>query len=81
MTPPHDGTESALAKTPRGPLVDRHYADIRCALEAAGTPIGSHDTFIVAHARSRGMTLVTHDLRKFRRVPGLVLEDWLAGTA
>lgn len=59
---------------------DRHYADIRCTLETAGTPIGHHDTFIAAHARSRGLTLVTHNLREFQRVPGLALEDWLAGT-
>ena len=56
---------------------DRHYADIRVVLEAAGTPIGSHDLLIAAHARSRGLTLVTHNVREFERVPGLVLEDWL----
>jgi tRNA(fMet)-specific endonuclease VapC len=56
---------------------DRHYADIRCALERAGTPIGSHDLFIAAHARSQGLTLVTHNLREFQRVPGLLVEDWI----
>ena len=57
---------------------DRHYADIRCALEKAGTPIGSHDLFIAAHARAQGLTLVTHNLREFQRVPGLRVEDWLS---
>ena len=57
---------------------DRHYADIRAALERAGAPIGNNDLFIAAHARSRGMTLVTHNVREFRRVPGLRVEDWLA---
>jgi len=56
---------------------DQHYADIRTALERAGTPIGSHDLFIAAHARSRGMTLVTHNTREFERVPGLSVEDWM----
>lgn len=60
---------------------DAHYADIRAALERAGTPIGSHDLFIAAHARAHGMTLVTRNLREFTRVPGLTVEDWLAGTA
>ena len=55
----------------------RHYADIRCALEKAGTPIGSHDLFIAAHARAQGLALVTHNLREFQRVPGLRVEDWL----
>lgn len=57
---------------------DRHYADIRATLERSGTPIGSHDLFIAAHARSRGMTLVTRNVREFRRVPGLTVEDWAA---
>jgi tRNA(fMet)-specific endonuclease VapC len=56
---------------------DQHYADIRCALEKVGTPIGSHDLFIAAHARSQGLTLVTHNLREFQRVPGLLVEDWI----
>ncbi len=57
---------------------DRHYADIRAALERAGTPIGSQDLFIAAHARSRGMALVTRNTREFKRVPKLVVEDWSA---
>ncbi len=57
---------------------DRHCADIRTVLERAGTPIGSHDLFIAAHARSLGLTLVSHNLREFARVPGLEVEDWLA---
>lgn len=60
---------------------DRHYAEIRAALERAGTPIGNHDLFIAAHARSRGLTLVTHNLREFQRVPALRVEDWLAAPA
>ena len=61
--------------------VDRHYADIRLTLERAGTPIGSHDLFIAAHARSLGLGVVTHNLREFQRVPGLVVEDWWAPAA
>ena len=38
---------------------------------------GSNDLFIAAHARSRGLTLVSHNLREFQRVPALQLEDWL----
>lgn len=56
---------------------DQHYADIRCALERAGTPVGSHDLLIAAHARSRGLVVVTHNVREFKRVPGLQVEDWL----
>ena len=66
-----------LAVLPLDPPADRHYADIRTTLERAGTPIGSHDLFIAAHARSRGLTLVTHNTREFARLPGLRVEDWL----
>jgi tRNA(fMet)-specific endonuclease VapC len=70
----------SLVVLPLDEPADQHYAEIRTALEKAGTPIGSHDLFIAAHARSRGLTLVTHNLREFRRVPGLRVEDWLSTT-
>lgn len=54
-----------------------HYAKLRTALEDAGTPIGSNDTFIAAHALSLDATLVTADA-EFHRVPGLRVENWLA---
>ena len=54
------------------------YGKVRAILEAAGTPIGPLDTQIGAHALSLGTVLVTHNIREFRRIPGLVVEDWLA---
>lgn len=68
-----------LAVLPLDEPADRHYADIRATLERAGTPIGSHDLFIAAHARSRDLVLVTHNLREFQRVAGLRVEDWIGG--
>jgi len=76
--------EQLLASLPVLPLddpADQHYADIRTTLERAGTPIGNNDLFIAAHARSRGMTLVTHNMREFERVLGLRVEDWLTAPA
>lgn len=55
-----------------------HYAHIRHALEARGTPIGGNDLWIAAQARSIGATLVTHNVREFAQVDGLMIEDWLA---
>jgi tRNA(fMet)-specific endonuclease VapC len=71
----------ALTVLPFDAPADEHYADIRGTLERSGTPIGSHDLFIAAHARSRHMTLLTRNLREFQRVPGLVVEDWPATAA
>jgi tRNA(fMet)-specific endonuclease VapC len=52
------------------------YGAIRVRLERAGTPIGPNDLFIAAIALAQGSTLVTHNTREFRRVEGLLLEDW-----
>jgi tRNA(fMet)-specific endonuclease VapC len=49
---------------------------LRASLELAGTPIGSLDTLIAATALRHAATLVTRNLKEFRRVDGLVLEDW-----
>jgi tRNA(fMet)-specific endonuclease VapC len=53
------------------------YGEIRTALEKKGTPIGSLDMLIAAHAKSLGLTLVTNNTKEFARVEGLKLEDWL----
>jgi tRNA(fMet)-specific endonuclease VapC len=53
-----------------------HYAQLRVALERAGTPIGANDALIAAHALALGATLVTDD-SEFLRVPGLQVENWL----
>lgn len=55
-----------------------HYGSIRAALEAQGQPIGINDLHIAGHARSEGLILVSNNLREFERVPGLLLENWLA---
>ncbi len=57
--------------------VDRRYADLRIQLEQAGQPISAHDMLIAAHALTLGLTMVTANVREFRRVPGLAVENWL----
>ena len=54
----------------------QNYGAIRASLEKAGTPIGSMDLLIAAHAVSLGVTLVTSNTREFSRVAGLTLTDW-----
>ena len=66
----------------RFPLVDfdrddaRYAGEIRAFLIARGTPIGPLDILIAGQARARALTLVTHNIREFRRVPGLHVVDW-----
>jgi tRNA(fMet)-specific endonuclease VapC len=56
----------------------RHYGRLRVELERKGSPIGSYDLLIAAHALSLGLTLVTNNVREFSRLPGLHLENWAA---
>jgi len=53
------------------------YARIRFELERTGRPIGERDLLIASIALARGLTVVTHNVSEFGRVPGLKTEDWL----
>ncbi len=55
----------------------RQYGLLRAALEKKGTPIGSMDMLIAAHALAMGCTLITHNIREFNRVEGLKTETWI----
>jgi tRNA(fMet)-specific endonuclease VapC len=57
----------------------RCYGGIRSHLERQGQPIGAYDLLIAAHAVALGSTLVTNNLREFKRVPGLMLDNWIDG--
>lgn len=52
------------------------YGTVRTGLERAGTPIGSMDLLIAAHALALGRTVVTNNTREFSRVGGLKVENW-----
>jgi tRNA(fMet)-specific endonuclease VapC len=53
------------------------YGSIKADLLQRGEPIGGNDFWIAAHALALGATLVTANLREFKRVPGLKLENWV----
>jgi tRNA(fMet)-specific endonuclease VapC len=59
-------------------LAANHSGDIHATLGKSGQLIGSYDMLIAGHARSRGLTIVTNNMREFTRVEGLICEDWLA---
>src|SRR5262245_57493414 len=56
---------------------DAEYGAIRSELEAGGTPIGSNDLLIAAHACAIGSTVVTANADEFKRVRGLKVGNWL----
>ena len=50
--------------------------ELRAHLARLGTPIGPNDMLIAAIALQHGLTVVTNNVREFRRVPALPVEDW-----
>jgi tRNA(fMet)-specific endonuclease VapC len=53
------------------------YGKTRAYLESKGTPIGPLDTLIASQALSKGLILVSNNLKEFSRIPDLVMENWL----
>ncbi len=54
------------------------YGPLRARLEAEGRRLDEPDLRIASIALSRGLTLVSGNVRHFSRVPELSLENWLA---
>ena len=53
-----------------------HSGQIHATLAKSGQIIGAYDMLIAGHARSRGLTVVTGNLKEFTRVDGLRCEEW-----
>ena len=45
-------------------------------LKKEGKKIGPNNLMIASIARAHNAVLVTHNMREFKRVPGIELEDW-----
>ena len=55
----------------------QHYGKIRADLERQGTPIGSLDMLIAAHALSIDSVLITNNESEFKTVADLRIENWI----
>ena len=53
-----------------------HYGKLRADLERRGCVIGGNDMMIAATALANNATLVTNNVREFKRIPGFSLEAW-----
>ncbi|MEI7908014.1 MAG: type II toxin-antitoxin system VapC family toxin [Verrucomicrobiota bacterium] len=54
----------------------RTAARINASLLSRGTPVSITDVFIAATGLRHGWCVVTNNTKDFRRIDGLVLEDW-----
>jgi len=64
------------------PLLDidlataRSHAQLWSQLAQRGEMIGAHDSWLAATCLAHGLSLATHNIREFKRVPGLHVEAW-----
>ena len=65
-----------LGVMPFNEAAAKRAAELRCALEAIGEPIGLVDSFLAGHALALGATVVTDNESEFRRVKGLTVDNW-----
>jgi tRNA(fMet)-specific endonuclease VapC len=72
-----EGFAARLELLEYGSEAAKHTGQIRAELAKVGKPIGPYDQMIAGHARSRGLIVVTNNLREFERVPGLRVVDWV----
>jgi len=53
-----------------------HYAEIRADLENRAEIIGPNNLIIAACTIANGCILITHNVKEFKKVNGLKVEDW-----
>lgn len=53
------------------------YGRLRVELARGGITVDAPDLIIASVALAHDLTLVTHNTRHFRPIPGLRIEDWL----
>ena len=70
--------QEVLGILPFDEAAARRFAQARAELERAGTPLHESDLRIGAIALSNGFIVVTGNARHFRRIPGIVMENWLS---
>jgi tRNA(fMet)-specific endonuclease VapC len=56
------------------------YGERRAELAKKGQGIGNNDLWIATHAMAQGLTLVTNNVKEFRRIRGLKIENWVGGS-
>jgi len=71
-----DTFAAAVAVLPFDAAAAAMFGKVRAHLESKGTPIGTLDTLIAAHALALELALVTNNTRHFSRVRGLRTENW-----
>ncbi|MGB5775961.1 MAG: tRNA(fMet)-specific endonuclease VapC [Sedimenticolaceae bacterium] len=72
-----EGLSARLEAAPFDFSAATQFGQLRAELHLIGKPIGPYDMMIAGHARALGLVLVTNNLKEFKRVPGLRVENWV----
>ena len=72
-----EGFGARLEILPFGEYEATQFGQVKAELESKGSMIGAYDMMIAGHARSLGLILVTNNVREFKRVEGIRLENWV----
>lgn len=72
-----EGFAARVEVLPYDQRAAHNTGQLRAELSGNGTPIGPYDQMIAGHARSEGLILVTNNMKEFKRVAGLRLENWV----
>ena len=67
---------SILDILPFDDLAAVEYGKICAYLQKRGTPIGTMDMLIAAHAKTEKLIIVTNNIREFEKVPDLKIQNW-----
>ena len=67
---------SAVYVLPFGAKESEMASRIRAQLEKEGTPIGPYEILIAGTALSHRATLITHNVKEFKRIKDLNVIDW-----
>ncbi len=72
-----DTVVTAVDVAPFDGVAAARFGLVASALAHAGTPIGTFDALIAAHALALRVTLVTNNVKHFGKVSGLKSETWV----
>jgi tRNA(fMet)-specific endonuclease VapC len=70
------GFLSSIEILPFSDKAAAEYGKIRASLERQSNIIGAYDLMIGAHALCENITLVTNNIKEFKRIKNLSLENW-----
>ena len=76
LSPMLDAFFASIVTLPFDEAEAKAAAAIRAALKTRGQPIGAYDVLIAGTALARGLIVVTSNVGEFKRVSGLLVEDW-----